>query len=63
MSEKNMNEQVAAQSETAAVDQDLELALQELETLEAPGWVTIGGFSAGISASVASAIISATIVT
>ncbi|MFD6417501.1 daptide-type RiPP [Streptomyces sp. NPDC060194] len=59
MSEKNINEQ----AETAAVDQDLELGLQELETLEAPGWVTIGGFSAGISASVASAIVSATIVT
>ncbi|MEY7981514.1 daptide-type RiPP [Streptomyces pilosus] len=39
------------------------MGLQELETLEAPGWVTVGGFSAGVSAAASAAVISATIVT
>ncbi|CAL9478931.1 daptide-type RiPP [Streptomyces pilosus] len=56
--------EINEQSVTAAVEeQDLELGLQELETLEAPGWVTIGGFSAGVSAAASAAVISATIVT
>jgi hypothetical protein len=51
--------------ETAAVpaEQDLELGLQELETLEAPGWATIGGFSAGVASAASAAVISATIIT
>lgn len=28
----------------------LELGLQELEELEAPGWIDVGGFSAGVVA-------------
>ncbi|MFC7990606.1 daptide-type RiPP, partial [Streptomyces pilosus] len=51
--------EINEQSVTAAVEeQDLELGLQELETLEAPGWVTIGGFSAGVSAAASAAVIS-----
>ncbi|MFD6417500.1 daptide-type RiPP [Streptomyces sp. NPDC060194] len=48
------------QAETAVDEQGLELGLQELEALEAPGFWT--GFSAG-TAVVASAVASATIVT
>ncbi|CAL9478767.1 daptide-type RiPP [Streptomyces pilosus] len=45
---------------TAAFEeQDLELGLQELEALEAPGWGTIGGISAGASVS---ALVSAAVV-
>ncbi|MEU8887037.1 daptide-type RiPP [Streptomyces sp. NPDC048442] len=51
-------------AETAAApEQDLELGLQELETLEAPGWATIGGFSAGVASAASAAVVSATIIT
>ncbi|MFD6417504.1 daptide-type RiPP [Streptomyces sp. NPDC060194] len=59
MSEKN--EQVVASAETAAVgEQGLELGLQELEALEAPGFWT--GFSAG-TAVVSVAVGSAALIT
>ncbi|MEU8887033.1 daptide-type RiPP [Streptomyces sp. NPDC048442] len=56
MSEKKIE---TAAIPTADNGQDLELGLQELETLEAPGWGTIGGISAGASVS---ALVSAGII-
>ncbi|CAL9526116.1 daptide-type RiPP [Streptomyces sp. Tu 3180] len=56
MSDKKTDDRTA----TAAVEeQDLELGLQELEALEAPGWGTIGGISAGagVSALVSAAVV------
>ncbi|MFJ5546911.1 MULTISPECIES: daptide-type RiPP [unclassified Streptomyces] len=57
MSEKNVGHR--AETAVAAPEQDLELGLQELEALEAPGWITIGGISAGgaVSAAVSAAVI------
>lgn len=42
---------------------DLELAMQELETLDAPGWWTPIGFSAGVSAASLASYIGVSIAT
>lgn len=50
-----------------SIIQDLELDMQELEAMEAPGWWTVIGVSAGVVVSASAAysgwVISATIVT
>ncbi|WP_198659187.1 daptide-type RiPP [Nocardiopsis sp. FIRDI 009] len=37
------------QQDTPATDVNLELEMQELEAMEAPGWATVSGVSVGVS--------------